>query len=197
MEYKIITDRGEIERLAEDTFLSDDKMITLIDYADLRALRRSGTFKHAIICNFDIANRDWFEDFKSIITSAKLSFDNLNAFYINIIEGGNKEDSSLPYRDVMKLRDYLITIRCSGECIDYTSEDFTSCLWVVKNRPTLPKGTLQIQLMSTYEKTEQDRADDEKYERMIEEYRNENRPPIKINCDKFLEELVLENVTEE
>ena len=49
----------------------------------------------------------------------------------------------------------------------------------------------------TYEKTEQDRADDEKYERMIEEYRNENRPPIKINCDKFLEELVLENVTEE
>ena len=38
MEYKIITDRGEIERLAEDTFLSDDKMITLIDYADLRTL---------------------------------------------------------------------------------------------------------------------------------------------------------------
>lgn len=178
MKYEIITDRGEIERLAEDSFISDDKMITLIDYADLRALRRCGTFKHAIICNFDMTNSDWIEDFKSIINTVKLPLDNLKAFYINIIEGGNEGESSLPYRDVMKLRDYLITIRCSVECVDCTTEDFTPCLWAVKNRSTLPPNTLQIQLMSTYEKTEQDRADDEKYERMIEEYRKAFFPPL-------------------
>ena len=63
MNYEIITDRFEIEKMAEDSFLSDDKTIIHVDYADLRALKRWGTFKHAIICDFNVAaNSDWTEE---------------------------------------------------------------------------------------------------------------------------------------
>lgn len=40
MNYEIITDRFEIEKMAEDMFLSDDEILVHIDYADLRTLKR-------------------------------------------------------------------------------------------------------------------------------------------------------------
>ena len=45
MKYEIITDRFEIEKMAEDIFICDDKPIEPIDYADLRTLRRISTLK--------------------------------------------------------------------------------------------------------------------------------------------------------
>lgn len=40
MNYNIITDRFEIEKMAEDLFLSDDKQIGHIDYADIRTIKK-------------------------------------------------------------------------------------------------------------------------------------------------------------
>lgn len=179
MKYKIITDRFEIEKMAEDSFLSDDKTIIHVDYADLRALKRWGTFKHAIICDFNVAaNSDWTEEFKNIIKTIPLPLNNLNAFYLNIIEGGNEDDLSLSYMDMSKLLEYLVYIRCLEECSDDIPDNRTTCLYTVKNRTALPKSTIQIQLMSAYEKTEQDKKEDEKYEQMIEEYRKPYFPPL-------------------
>lgn len=172
MKYKIITDRFEIEKMAEDSYFSGDISTIHVDYADLSTLKRWGTFKYAIVCDFDTANNDWFEEFKDVIKSIQLPLNNLKAFFLNVLEGGNEKDASLSYADYIKLQDYFITIRCSEECPADIPDNYTTCLVALKSRATLPKGALQIQLMSTYEKTEQDKQEDEKYEQMIEEYRN-------------------------
>ena len=49
MKYEVITDRFEVEKLAEDIYLSGDKPFVYIDYADLRTLRRISTLKYGIL----------------------------------------------------------------------------------------------------------------------------------------------------
>lgn len=48
MNYEIITDRFEVEKMTEDIFICDDKPFIYIDYADLRTLRRISTLKYGI-----------------------------------------------------------------------------------------------------------------------------------------------------
>ena len=56
--------------------------------------------------------------------------------------------------------------------------NYIDILWSVRNRSSMSKGTLKIKLLATYEKTEQDKLEDEKYEQMMEEYRKPFFPPI-------------------
>ena len=84
MNYEIITDRFEIEKMAEDMFLSDDEILIHIDYADLRTLKRHSTFKHAIICDIELGNEAWINEFINVIQSQQLPLDTLHAFLMNI-----------------------------------------------------------------------------------------------------------------
>jgi len=170
MEYEIITDRFEIEKMAEDMFLSDDKMLIHIDYADLRALKCHGTFKHAITCDVDVKNKLWVDEFIKLIQSQQLPLDTLQAFLMNIIVGD--EGMSLLHEDIYKLLQFLTSVKfVDGDTEENMSKNYIDRLWSISNRPLFPKGTMRIQLMSVYEKTEQDKQEDEKYEQMIEEYR--------------------------
>ena len=47
MNYEIITDRFEIEKMAEDMFLSDDEILVHIDYADLLCLDKVDWWIHS------------------------------------------------------------------------------------------------------------------------------------------------------
>lgn len=87
MNYEIITDRFEIEKMAEDMFLSDDEILVHIDYADLRTLKRHGTFKHAIICDIELGNKAWANELINVIQSQQQPIDTLQAFLMNIIVG--------------------------------------------------------------------------------------------------------------
>ena len=82
MNYEIITDRFEIEKMAEDMFLSDDEILVHIDYADLRTLKRHGTFKHAIICDIELRNKAWANELINVIQSQQQPIDTLQAFLI-------------------------------------------------------------------------------------------------------------------
>lgn len=72
----------------------------------------------------------------------------------------------------------MTRIKYKGGDIDDTFDSFIDCLWSICIRPSMLKGTLKIQLLATYEKTEQDKLEDEKYEQMMEEYRKPFFPPV-------------------
>ena len=177
MKYEVITDRFEVEKLAEDIFLSDDKMITPIDYADLRALRRCGTFKHAIICDLKTNNKVWVDEFIELIHEQQLPLDTLRAFLMNIIVGD--EGRSLLHGDLCELLQFLTSMKYTDSDTEETRyKNCINCLWSISNRSLFPEGTMRIQLMSVFEKTEQDKHEDEKYEQMLEEYRRPFIHPI-------------------
>lgn len=170
MKYEIISDRFEIEKMAEDIFLSDDKQIVHIDYADLCTLKRWGTFKQAIICDVELENEEWVNELINIIQSQRLPIDTLQTFLMNIIVGD--EGMSLSHEDLYELLQFLTSVKfIDNDTEESKTKNYTDCLWSLSNRSSFPDGTMRIQLMSTYEKTEQDKQEDEKYEQMIEEYR--------------------------
>ena len=172
MNYEIITDRFEIEKMAEDMFLSDDEILIHIEYADLRTLKRYGTFKHAIICDIELGNKAWANELINVIQSQQLPIDTLQAFLMNIIVGD--KGMSLSREDLCELLQFLTSVKFS----DNDTDESTDCLWSLSNRSSFPEGAMRIQLMSTYDKTEQDKQEDEKYEQMIEEYRKPYYPPL-------------------
>lgn len=177
MKYEIITDRFEIEKMAEDMFLSDDEILIHIDYADLRTLKRHGTFKHAIICDIELGNEAWTNEFINVIQSQQLPLDTLHAFLMNIIVGD--EGMSLSHEDLYELLQFLTTVKFTdNDTEESRTKNYTDCLWSLSNRSSFPEGAMRIQLMSTYDKTEQDKQEDEKYEQMIEEYRKPFFAPI-------------------
>lgn len=175
MKYEIITDRFEIEKMAEDMFLSDDEILVHIDYADLRTLKRHGTFKKAIILDIDTLEGEWTDKFIENVKSLLPPLDSLRAFMMNYIAC---DEDLLLYSDIIKLWQYLTRIKYKDGETDNTFDSFIDCLWSVCVRHSMPKGTLKIQLLATYEKTEQDKLEDEKYEQMMEEYRKPFFPPV-------------------
>lgn len=48
MKSEVFTNRFEVEKMAEDIFVCDDKPFIYINYADLRTLRRISTLKYGI-----------------------------------------------------------------------------------------------------------------------------------------------------
>lgn len=172
MNYEIITDRFEIEKMAEELYISKDNIFVYIDYGDVCAIKRHGTFKYAVICDIDMQNESWVTAFINVIQSLDFSLDELRAFMVNFIEGG--EECTLLQTELCEVLQFL-------ESMTFTEErpnNYIDILWSVRNRSLMPKGTLKIQLLATYEKTEQDKQEDEKYEQMMEEYRKPYFPPL-------------------
>ena len=177
MKYEIITDRFEIEKMAEDIFLSDDEILVHIDYADLRTLKRHGTFKHAIICDLELGNEAWANELINVIQSQRLPIDTLQAFLMNIIVGD--EGMSFSHEDLYELLQFLTSVKFTdNDTEESRTKNYTNCLWSLSNRSSFPESAMQIQLMSTYEKTKQDKQEDEKHEQMIEEYHKSKLPSI-------------------
>lgn len=172
MKYEILTDRFEIEKLAEELYICRETALVYIDYADVRAIKRSGTFKQAIICDIDMQNESWVTAFTDVIKSLDFPLADLRVFMLNLIEGG--EECTLIHVEICKILQFLQSMTFTEEKPD----SYIDILWSFRNRSSMPKGTLKIQLLATYEKTEQDKQEDEKYEQMMEEYRRPFFPPL-------------------
>ena len=175
MKYEIITDRFEVEKMAEDLFLSDDEILVHIDYADLRTLKRHGTFKKAIILDIDKLEGEWTDKFIENVKSLLPPLDYLRAFMMNYIAC---DENLLLYSDITKLWQYFTRIKYKEGYPDDTYDSFIDCLWTVRIRRSMSNGALKIQMLVSSEKTEQDKQEDEKYEQMMEEYRKPFFVPI-------------------
>lgn len=84
MKYEVITDRFEVEKLAEDIYLSGDKPFVYIDYADLRTLRRISTLKYGISFKISCSNNKFIEEILYAIKSQDIPLSDLKTYLINI-----------------------------------------------------------------------------------------------------------------
>jgi len=169
MTYEFITDRFEVEKLAFETLYFSDVSIVVFDLADLRCLRRSGRFNQAIVCTFDSYSETSMDELINFIKALSIPVARINACVSNFIFS-DKEVFSIKnkftYSEVSKVLDYLTNIRGT-----YKREDMVDNLWGVTYRNELPKGSIQIQIMFSFEKNKENTLEDEQIEQQIEDYR--------------------------
>ena len=163
MKYEVITDRFEVEKLAEGIYLSDDKPLVYIDYADLRTLRRISTLKYGISFKISCSNDKFIEDILYVIKSQDIPLNDLRTYLINIRI--NEGETSLNYENIGNLLEQIRVLKPTD-----SSEDYFEGLWILNTNSSIPLGEYYISLMFGSNKIVEDQLEDEKHEQMIEEY---------------------------
>lgn len=174
MECKIITDRVEVEKLAEDIFLSADTPVARIDYDELCALRRSGKFGLAVIFGIDLSNDSWIGEFPDAVASLPIPFDKLQAFMINFAFPPAVPEF-LPFEDILRIIDFF---RCSRSASSNSAgADGASfdCEWSICFRDSLPEESVCVEAMMLLEREGEDDSEEKEIERMLDEYRKSKR----------------------
>ncbi len=179
MKYKIITDRFEVEKLAEDIFLSDDKGIVHMDYADLRTFRKFSTFKYAISFNFICSNEKFIEELLNVIKSQDIPFADLRGCLINIRI--NDDETSLSPEDIGNLLEQVRTLKPAD-----SSDDNFEVIWTLNTNSSIPLGNCYINIMFGINKIVEDLLEDEKNEQMIDEYQKLKFASVKRDFSEFI-----------
>lgn len=181
MKYRVITDRFEVEKLAEDIYLSGDKPFVYIDYADLRTLRKISTLKYGISFRISCSNNKFIEEIFDVIKSQEIPLDDLRSYLINIRING--DETSLNYEDIGNLLEQLRVLKPAG-----SSEEYFKRLWTLNTNSSIPLGECCINIMFGLNKTAEDKLEDEKHEQMIEEYHKMKSPPVEWKFPELLNE---------
>lgn len=113
----------------------------------------------------DLQNENWVKEYINLIQARELQLENLRALVLYLIEGG--EECTLTHHEVSEVFQFLQSMTFSEE----KQSNYVDILWSARTRESMPQRRLKIQLLLAYEKTGQDKQEDEKYEQMIEEYR--------------------------
>ena len=171
MKYEVVTDGFEVEKLAEDIYLSGDKPFVYIDYADLRTLRRISTLKYGISFKISCSNNKFIEEILYVIKSQDISLCNLKTYLINIRI--NENETSLNYENIGNLLEQIRVLKPTD-----SSEDYFKGLWTLNTNSSIPLGECYINLIFGFNKTVEDQREDEKHEQMIEEYHKIKLPPV-------------------
>ncbi len=170
MTHEIITDRFEIEKLAEDIYLSDDKTVFHIDYADLRTLRRISTLKYGILCKVSYPGDQFVEEILTTIKSSDIPISDLKTYLISIRTNENERFIKRDLDNLLLQIQEIGATNNSGSNIDG--------LWTFNTNSSIPLGECYINIIFGINKTDEDKLEDEKHEQMIEEYRKSKLPPI-------------------
>lgn len=179
MKYEVITDRFDVEKLAEDIYLSGDKPFIYIDYVDLRTLRRISTLKYGISFKISCSNDKFIEEIFNVIKSQDIPLVDLRTFLINIRI--NENEISLNYENIGNLLKQIRAIRPTD-----SSEDYFDGLWTLNTNSSIPLGECYINIMFGLNKTDEDKLEDERHEQMIEEYDKLKLPPIEWDFPEFI-----------
>ncbi|MCM1176133.1 MAG: hypothetical protein NC308_10000 [Clostridium sp.] len=159
MKTTIITDRLTIEKMAADIFL--DKQLLRQDIRDLQKLREKGTFRYAISCKDTATN--CIDGIQEAITE---KFPEQEATYIMcnfaIADSGDKITYDEMAAIIKKVQEVLPADK----------------IWRSLNssNDVLPEE-IRINLLFLFEKTEEDREEDIRMDKMFNEYLTDN-PPI-------------------
>ena len=146
MKYEIITDRLGIEKLAEDTFMAKDKVISSIDYTDFFAIKKFRAFEQAIICELNLQEKNWIAEFASVVKSLEPQLVNMSELMLFFIEGG--EELTFTINDLSE----ILQILQSTACIQVEqSNHHVDILYSLRNRPSMPEGILRIELFAVCE----------------------------------------------
>lgn len=174
MKYEVITDRFEVEKLAEDLFISDDKFFVHIDYADLRTLRRISTLKYGISFKISCSNNKFIEEMLDVIKSQGTPLADLRTYLISI--RANEDETSLTIEKIGNLLQQIRILKAKGSLKDYYEG-----LLTYSTNSSIPLGECYINILFGLNKTAEDKLEDEKHEQMIEEYHKLKLPPEEWN----------------
>ena len=169
MKYEVITDRFKVEKLADDIFLSDDKVIVHIDYADLRTLKKISTLKYGISFKISYSGNKFIEEILDVIKSLNISSADLRTYLINI--RSNEDESSLKYEDIGNLLQQIRVLKPTN-----SSETHFDGLWTLNTNSSIPFEEFYINIIFGLNKTDEDKLEDEKYEQMIKEHHKKLLP---------------------
>ena len=161
----------EVEKLAEDIYLSGDKPFVYIDYTDLRTLRRISTLKYGISFKISCSNNKFIEEILYVIKSQDIPLCNFKTYLINIRI--NENETSLNYENIGNLLEQIRVLKPTD-----SSEDYFKGLWTLNTNSSIPLGECYINLIFGFNKTAEDQREDEKHEQMIEEYHKIKLPPV-------------------
>lgn len=171
MKYEIITDRFEVEKMAEDIFICDDKPFIYIDYADLRTLRRISTLKYGISIKALFSGDELISEILKVIETHSIPVSELKTYLIHIRI--NEADPSFPYENLGNLIQQIRNLKGNVD-----SDESFEGLYAVTNSSSTAIGEWHINLVFGVEKTAKDRLEDEIHEQMIEEYHKSKLPSI-------------------
>lgn len=180
MNYEILTDRFEVEKMAEDIFICNDKPFIYIDYADLRTLRRISTLKYGISIKAHFSEDELIHEILKVIKTHSIPLSELKTYLIHIRI--NEAAPSFTYENLGNL---IQQIRNLKDNVD--SEERFEGLYAVTYSSSIPIREWHINLVLGVDKTEADKLEDEKHEQMIEEYHKPKVPQIGWNLSSFLD----------
>lgn len=168
MKSEVLTDRFEVEKMAEDIFTCDDKPFIYIDYADFRTLRRISTLKYGILIKAHFPGDELITEVLKVIETHSIPISELKTYLIHIRI--NEAAPSFTYENLSNLIHQI-----KG---NLDSEERAEGLYVVTNSASIPIGEWHINLALGVDKTEEDKLEDEKHEQMIDEYHQSKLPSI-------------------
>ena len=171
MKSEVLTDRFEVEKMAEDIFICDDKPFIYIDYADLRTLRRISTLQYGISIKAHFSRDELISEILKVIETHSIPVSELKTFLIHIRI--NEADPSCTYENLGNLIQQIRDLKGN-----WNSEERFEGLYAVTNSSSIPIGEWHINLVFGVGKTAEDRLEDDKYEQIIEEYHKSKLPSI-------------------
>lgn len=163
MKYKIITDRFEIEKLAENIFICNDKPIAHIDYADLRTLRQISTFKYAISLRLCCLEDNFVNEMLDAVKILPISMEKLKTYVMHIRI--NEAIQSSRYKKIgcfIQQMQELKAVESPGKYLEG--------LYAITGNSAITSGEWHVSLIFGVDKTEEDKIEDERCEQMIEDY---------------------------
>ncbi len=171
MKYEILTARFEVEKMAEDISICDDKPFIYIDYADLRTLRRISTLKYGISIKAHFSGYELISEILKVIETHSIPTSELKTYLIHIRI--NEADPSFTYENLGNLIQQIRNLKGNVD-----SEESFDGLYAVTNSSSTPIGEWHINLVFGVGKTAEDKLEDDKHEQMIEEYHKSKLPLI-------------------
>ena len=165
MAHKIIRDRLEAEKMAEDMFVRGDAPFVRVDYADIRTVRRMCVLKYAVCVEGSFSDA-LIEELVQGYEELNIPNVDLRAVVVHIRT--NADDSSVNTENGTKL---LFRVRDFKS--EYDSNYNFEFLYGLTHHPSIEVGKWIVNLVIGVDKSEQDKAEDEFYEQKIEEYHSE------------------------
>ena len=163
MKYEILTDRFEVEKMAEDIFICDDKPFIYIDYADLRTLRRISTLKYGISIKAYSSEDELINEVLKVIETHSIPVSELKTYLIHIRI--NEADPLFTYENLGNLMQQIRALKGNVD-----SEEIFEGLYAVTNCSLIPIGEWYINLVFGVEKTAKDRLEDDKMKELLQKY---------------------------
>ena len=167
MASKVMTDRIEVERMAIDVFINDCRFV---DYFDLRKMRQEGAFKIAFSYRTKKLDSVLVDEIISDVLKMPYPISQIKGCFMNFqVNDIHTSQVDVSIESICNLKWRIIYLK--GE--DIPLEDELIYVDSASLVQELPKDEMVINLMFSFEKSEEDSPSDKEVYEALQAYLNE------------------------